>query len=279
VTAHGPDDIRKTPRPHRRTCLFWDFRPGPLMKVDMTSVRCSAIRDALAARPNDHTWSCYLGQVAALQNFYEQTVKTWADRTSLPAEKRERHLTSIGTAFKLMDEWRNRRVTISRKDDSAIQSAISYIRNQALNRNIAPLRVAPVARNAAGLFRRCLHIATFAYAEDQIPTVVAMGVFDIAEVRSLFPIDTANLVSFLPHGASIHAEGGRLDNWHLMIERGADALGLAQELEALYSEAARVWRAFETPLELVLPTDFWSEPGGDFSAKLHHRSMAHFHGR
>ena len=239
----------------------------------------SRLRDDLAARPLESVWSAYVGQVGALQPFWARVTEVWAERVALPDEKRLQCLATINSAFSVMDDWRFGRVKLLKKHRDAIDSAISFVRNQALNRSIAPLRMAPVARNTAGSLRMCLHIATFGYRDEQIPMIVAQEVFELAAIRSLYPVDLSNLTAFLPPDVSIHAQGGDIDNFHLMLKLGSEALGLGHELKALYAEADDIWREFDRSRPFLLPETLWSETGGELSARLYYEGMNAFHGR
>lgn len=240
-------------------------------------IRCSEIRDELAQRDPHQVWSQYLGQIATLQAFWRTATNLWAQRVELPPAKLSAHIAAVDSAVELMDGWRMKRITYVKARRNEIDSAIGFLRNRALDRTIGSLALAPVARNVAGELRACLYIATGSYSDDQFPTVVAQSVYGLAFVRTLFPVDTSNLAAYMPAGLSIHAQGGELDNFHVMLQAGAVALGLEEALAGVNGEAARIWRGFDHPAPFELDPSLWTVGGGEWSADLHHRQVRAFH--
>src|SRR5262245_44588940 len=123
----------------------------------------------------------------------------------------------------------------------------------------------------------CLNLATFNYKDEQLPTVVACQVFELAAIRTLYPIDLDNLAGYAP--GSIHTEGADLDNFNAMLEAGSRHLGLEVELDQLNAEAARLWAEFHAPRPLELPSGLEGRPGGERNARLHYQALKAFHDR
>lgn len=249
------------------------------MEASSKALRCSSLRNALASRPLEAVLIDYFGQVRALAPLYERATLVWAERVGLSAEKREQNLAALREAFDRFEDWRFGRARILRKENDAVQRAASFLMNQALVRAVAPLRMAPVVRNAAGNLRMCMHIVTARYGDERVPTIVAQEIFEIAAVRTQFPMALDNLVEFVPAGESIHAVGGNIDNYNVMLERGAAALGLEAELQGLIQEAGRIWYEFDHPKRLEIDESAWEATDGDLSAKLHYASIRAFHAR
>src|SRR6476620_9785000 len=152
----------------------------------MTVAR-TEIASALASWSPDRVWEVFLGHGRTLQAFWSRATIVFAGRSELPADKRDRHLAAVASAFDRMDDWRSKRVKYVRARRDEIDSAISFIQNRALDRAIATLRVAPAARNAAGALRALLTTACHGYRDDQMPELVAGMLYDVAAVRTLFP--------------------------------------------------------------------------------------------
>src|SRR5436190_305741 len=108
------------------------------------------IQAALTGRPTEELWASMLAQGHTLQPFWQKATTLFAERTCLPADKRDFHFAVIDDAFRKMDDWRMGRVKYVKARRGEIDSAISFIRNKALERSVASLRVAPAVRNAAG---------------------------------------------------------------------------------------------------------------------------------
>jgi hypothetical protein len=139
----------------------------------------------------------FLRNVRTLLPFWQQTTRIFAERLAVP-EKGEFHLKVIADAFGKMDDWRFRRIPYIKARRKEIDSAISFMRNKAIVKPIYHLRIAPVARNAAGALRMLLTTSCRGYNDEQLPQVIAGALYDIAAVRVLFPFDIGTLTCFHP---------------------------------------------------------------------------------
>src|SRR5580765_3183451 len=151
----------------------------------MTRTEISA---ALANRTVDELWTLLLRNVQSLQSFWARTVGVFAERCDLP-HKRDFHLAVISAAFKTMDDWRFRRIPHVKARRKEVDSAISFIRNKAIENPVAKLRIAPAARNAASALRVLLTASCHGYKDTDLALLVAAAVYEIAAVRVLFPFD------------------------------------------------------------------------------------------
>ncbi len=172
-----------------------------------------------------------------------------------------------------MDDWRTKRVKYVRARRDEIDSAISFLRNRALDRSIATLRIAPVARNAAGALRGLLYIACNDYREDQLAELTAGNLFDLASVRTLFPFDFGTLASF---NRGINEQPG-LDPFVESLKRAGSELHIEQEVSALMAEVAKLWVDVENPPKWELPEPVWAEEIGPVNAKAHFTAVKAFH--
>jgi hypothetical protein len=232
------------------------------------------IASSLCNQPADALWSLQLRHARTLAPFWEGCIRAFAERCSLPDDKRDKHLAAAGCAFDLMDGWRkgSKLVKARRKE---IDSAISFIRNKAIERPVMHLRIAPMARNAAGVLRMLLHVAVRSYKDDDIAELIATSVFELAAVRVMFPFDTGTLVCFHP-GHSVPAQS---DPIIMMLERAGEETGKTAEVRALLAEAARTGAKVENPEPILLPVNIWSLEYDAGDALLHYMAIQQFHKR
>jgi hypothetical protein len=194
------------------------------MEIDLKpKIILSEIRDALSQKPMDDIWNSYLLWVKTLPPFWERATIEFADLAGDSEERKEKLLKSVFGSFEYMDDWRFQRIKHVKARRDEIDSAISYIRNSALKNVISDRLAAPVARNLASVLRGCLHIATNGYRDEQMPGVIAQDIYGIAACRIFLPYDKSDFVRFIPSDLSIHAIGGDLDNYHIMLESAAIA--------------------------------------------------------
>ncbi len=250
------------------------------MEKDLApKIKISEIRGSLTNMPLDEIWSKYILWVETLQYFWERTVIEFIDLIEADCEKKEKFLAIIRSSFEYMGNWRFKRIRYVKARRNEIDSTISYIRNTALRNNISDMLVAPIARNVASVLRTCLHISTHSYNDEQIPTLIAQDIYEIAACRTFFPIDLSNLVSFLPDNMTIHAEGGNADNFHLMLETAAKTLGIEEALVTLNNEAYKIWKAFDVPFEWNIPEDIWRLKTDGMSIDLYYANTRDFYSK
>jgi hypothetical protein len=238
-------------------------------------LRCSDIRTSFERVPVETTVSALFRHGESLLPFWQLAVRVWADRLGTPADKLAAHQATIEHAFQWMTDWRTKRAKLVRKNENAVSSAISYLRNGAHRDEVRDLLISPVARNAAGCLRMCLHLSKFNYEDSQVPTIVACEIFALAAVRTVFPIDLSNLVHYAPD--SIQAEGGDIDNYNAMLAIGSRDLGLESELDGLNAEAEGLFAEFEIPRPLDLPATMAVQLGGERNARLYFDALRAFH--
>src|SRR4051812_1942790 len=216
------------------------------------------ITTALATRSPDDLWALLLSHAQTLQPFWAGAVAVFADRTALPDEKRDGYLGVIRTAFDKIDEWRRGRSKYVKARRHEIDSAISFLRNKAIEAPNRALRFAPAARNAAGALRVCLSVSARGYHDAHLPALVAAVVYDVAAVRTLFPFDSGNLMIFHP-GHDSPLEGDALD---VTLQCAARELDIGPAVDALLAEVERIWQNLETPAPLVFTEGYWTAEGG-----------------
>ena len=233
------------------------------------------ITEALATRSPVDLWAALLGHARTLQPFWASAVAIFAGRTSLPDEKRNRYLNVISCSFDKMDEWRCGKTNYVKARRNEIDSAISYLRNKAIEAPNRQLRFAPAARNAAGALRVCLTVSAHGYNDQQLPELVAGVVYEVAAVRTLFPFDFGNLMVFHP-GHDNYSEGDVLD---VTLHRVGCELGVTAAVDALVAEVERIWESFDTPSPLLVTEGYWTAEGGDADVQLRSAAIAAFHGR
>lgn len=242
-------------------------------------VKCTEIRDQLASKDPDEVYFQYSKWTKTLSFFWEKAILEIAERSGFNQQNVAKHLEVSKTAFEWMDSWRSGQTKIVKTRRKEIDSAISYIRNGALIKNISDQVFSPVCRNAASALRGCLQLASESYSNTQLPTVVAQEIYSIAAVRTLFPIDTSNLISYLPRMVTIH--GGNnpddLDNYHLMFAIAAENMDIGPQVAAMNREAAGIWKNFGQAADWEIPHFIWTETTDSLSAKLYYSNMASFY--
>lgn len=233
------------------------------------------ITTALTGRSAADLWGALSAHARMLQPFWAGAVTVFANRTSLPNEKRDSYLCVIDSAFDKMDGWRRGSVKYVKARRNEIDSAISYMRNKANEVPNRRFRFAPAARNAASALRVSLAAATRGYNDAQLPAVVAGIVYDAAAVRTLFPFDFGNLMVFHP-GYDGTLEGDALD---IALHRAGHELGIVAAVDLLLAEVERIWGSFGTPSPLVFTDGYWTAEGDDADLQLRAAAIAAFHGR
>jgi hypothetical protein len=226
----------------------------------------------LTGRSVDDLWTLFLRHVGTLRPFWEQTTRVFAERLAVP-EKGEFHLKVIADAFGKMDDWRFRRIPLVKARHHEIDSAISFMRNKAIVKPIYRLRIAPVARNAAGALRILLTTSCHGYRDDQLPQLIAGALYDIAAVRVLFPFDFGTLSCFHPK-PPLPADA---DPFVMMLERAGHEIGIAQSVHGLLYEVASIWNSVADPKPLDFPAALWREETDASNALLHYAAVAAFH--
>lgn len=233
------------------------------------------ITTALATRSPADLWAALLGHTRTLQPFWTRSVAVFAARTSLPDEKLVGYSKVISTAFDKMDEWRHGTAKYIKARRNDIDSAISFLRNKAIEAPNRRLCFAPAARNAAGALRVCLTVSAHGYNDAQLPELVAASVYDVAAVRTLFPFDFGNLMVFHPgHDSSL--EGDSLD---VTLKHTSREFGILPAVSALLEEVERMWANFDSPSPLEFAEGYWTAEGGDADVQLRSAAIAAYHSR
>ena len=231
------------------------------------------ISTALAARSTDELWDALLAHTRTLQPFWAGALEVFAARTALPDDKKAGHLAIIEGAFDKMDQWRRGTAKYVKARRSEIDSAISFLRNKAIEAPNRRLRFAPAARNGAGALRVCLTTSAHGYHDTDLPELVANIVFDVAAVRTLFPYDFGNLMIFHPG----HDGPPDVDAFAVTLQRAGERLGVIGAVHALEREVDRIWQTFDTPAPLEFAEGYWSEEGDGADAQLRSAAIAAFH--
>ncbi len=244
-------------------------------------IKCSEIHRAFKDIPRTELWSYHFAWVRTLKEFWEGAVQKYSKISGTADEKLNQHISNINLAFDLMDDWKNERIRYVKARRKEIDSAISFIRNNALNNDTADLLISPISGNVASLLRLSLYISTNGYKEEQLPLLYAKSIYELGAVRSYFPIDTSNLMSFLPFGKGLDgsSEAYSEDNWHLMMEIAAEKIGIGKFVVNLNNEANLVWQNYKTPIKLIVPPDIWDIKTDGVSKDLYHLGMTTFYSR
>ncbi len=225
--------------------------------------------------PIEELWSLWRKHVQILEPFWQKTTEVFAERLNLANEKRNAHIDTIKNAFNQMDDWRFQRVKYIKARRNEIESAISFIRNKALEKPAAKLAIAPVARNAASALRVFLTASCRGYSDKQLPECFAHAIYDIAAVHILFPFNFGDLSSFHPG----HANPNIPDPFIVMLERSGQQMGVEREVQKLFAQVHWIWNNLNNPAPLNIQDTNWSRESDGLNAKLHYASQAVFHRR
>ena len=160
-----------------------------------------------------------------------------------------------------------------------IDSAISFIRNAALTTQVSKYAFAPVCRNLAGILRGALYISTFGYSDEQLPDVLAHDVYDLATCHTLFPFDTSDFVCFLSDERSTQTDGSTGVNWHLMMDRAGEVLGIRPLIKAVDQQARLIWESYSAPFAWVYDEAIWTRETPSLFKELYYIAQRAFHQR
>lgn len=241
-------------------------------------IKCTEIRNSLASRDGNEVYFHFSNWVKTLLPFWLKAIDQIAENTHFYQQKAIKHAEVANSSFALMDGWRSGQVTKVKARRSEIDSAISYIRNGAALSAVSDIAYAPISRNAASALRACLGLGWGSYSDAQLPGVVAQQIYTIAAVKTLLPVEDADLIGYLPQAVTIHGgnDPNELDNYHLMFQIAAERLNLSRQVKAMNDEAALIWNNFESLIPWVIPEVVWSEKTDALSSKLYYANRAAF---
>jgi hypothetical protein len=231
------------------------------------------ITKALADKSPAELWAAMVAHTRTLETFWVSAVGIFADRTSLPVAKRDEYIVVINKTFDTIVQWRSGTAKYVKARRNEIDSAISFLRNKAIELPNRRLRYAPASRNAAGALRVCLTTSAHGYDDKHLPELVAGIVYDVAAVRTLFPFYFGNLMIF-PPGENGKSNGDVLD---VALQYAGREFGIMHSVNALISEAERIWDTFDMPSPLVFPEGYWVAEGDDADVRLRSAAIATFH--
>ena len=129
------------------------------MNIDI--IKCTQIRDALRNKREEIIWEIYPAWAKTLVPFWIRAIERIAELIDFAPEKAAKHIAVAKNAFERMDDWHYKRIKYVKARRSEIDSAISFIRNHALDTAVAPYLFAPISRNAAGVLRGYLWLSTY----------------------------------------------------------------------------------------------------------------------
>jgi hypothetical protein len=232
------------------------------------------IAAAIENRGVDQLWALLYGHTQMLLPFWTSCITNFSQLVNLNDDKRNKHLVSAQSAFLLMDDWRYERLKIVKARRKEIDSAISFIRNAAMQKPVSELRVAAAARNAAAALRPLLYTSCHSYGDDQIPDLIAETLFCIAAVRTRFPFDFGTLMCFHPGYADNASDK---DLFVTTLEIAAQTTGRIHELHLLLNEVELLFTHIDYPRPIA-DQDWFSELDVA-NSQLHWASQKAFHSK
>ena len=245
-----------------------------------TVTKLTEIRDTLEKENINDIYPIYLNWVKTVLPFWKDAVIRIGELKDFDQKKLDKHLSVIDNSFALMEDWRFERIKYVKARRNEIDSAISFIRNRALDSEVSKYYFAPICRNVASILRTSLYVSTHGYGDDQIPTCIAQAMYGLASCHILLPFDTSDFVCFLPKGKSIHTDDKNdLDNFHIMMHNAGRKLEITDAIQEYNIVAAKLWAGFENVIPWNYPQDIFSLEFRNISKKLHYTSMKHFHNK
>jgi len=237
------------------------------------------VRDALQKEDPHELFKLHHAWVSTLIPFWRQAVIRIAELTGTSTDRRDKHLRAIEQSITLLPAWRSKQITYVKARRREIDSAISFIRNAVLTNPVSKYAFAPVCRNLAGILRHSLSISTFGYSDEQLPDVLAHDIYNLATCHTLFPFDTSDFVCFLSGKGSPQTDGSTGENWHLMIDRAGEALGIRPLIKAVDQQARLIWESYSAPFAWVYDEAVWTREIPNLSKELHYIAQRAFHQR
>ena len=235
------------------------------------------VRDALQKEDPHELFKLHHAWVSTLIPFWRQAVTRIVELTGTSTDRRDKHLRAIEQSITLLPAWRSKQITYVKARRREIDSAISFIRNAALTNPVSKYAFAPVCRNLAGILRHSLSISTFGYSDEQLPDVLAHDIYNLATCHTLFPFDTSDFVCFLSGKGSPQTDGSTGENWHLMMDRAGEALGIRPLIEAIDQQARLIWGSYSAPFAWVYDEAVWTREIPSLSKELHYIAQRAFH--
>ena len=237
-------------------------------------VKCSFAMNYLNSKNKNEVFDKYFEWVKTLYPFWIKSVSLISTILNADKIKTEKHIQVINNAFELMKKWRYNEIKYIHKRRNEIDSAISYIRNNALNNKISVYWFAPICRNVASVLRGCLYISTHGYSDEQIPEVIAIELYTMAAIRIFLPFDTVEFVHLLPPNVSIR---GNVDNIHLKYKIAGKRFKIERQIELINEMANKIWENKLEPLEFIIPEEIWITKINELSKEFYYENMNRFH--
>ena len=237
------------------------------------------VRDALKKEDPHELFKLHHAWVSTLIPFWRQAVIRIAELTGTSTDRRDKHLRAIEQSITLLPAWRSKQITYIKARHREIDSAISFIFNAALTNKVSKYAFAPVCRNLTGILRVALYISTFGYSDKQLPDVLAHDIYKIATCHTLFPFDTSDFVCFLSGEGSPETDGSIGENWHLMMDRAGEVLGIRPLIEAIDQQARLIWESYSAPFAWVYDEAIWTRETPSLFKELYYIAQRAFHQR
>ena len=224
------------------------------------------VRDALQKEYTQELVKLHHAWVSTLIPFWRQAVIRIAELTGTPTDRRDKH-------------WRSKQIAYIKARHREIDSAISFIRNAALTNKVSKYAFAPVCRNLTSILRVALYISTFGYSDKQLPDVLAHDIYKIATCHTLFPFDTSDFVCLLSDERSTQTDGNTGVNWHLMMDRAGEVLGIRPLIKAVDQQARLIWESYSAPFAWVYDEAIWTQEVPSLFKELYYIAQRAFHQR
>ncbi len=242
------------------------------------TIKLTEIRDEFEKRNADDLYIHYIKWAKTFIPFWKQAIIRISELIGFDEAKKEKHLKVVENAFEYMENWRFGRIKYVKARRNEIDSAISFIRNHALDNKVSKYFFSPLCRSVASVLRGVLYASATDEGNTPDPTSAAQHLYEIAFIHTLLPYETSNFIWFLPKGKTIHTENrDDLNNYHLMLENAAKKFEITEYIQQSIDIARKIWENFETPFGFEYPDEIWTFEFENMSAKMHFASIRAFH--
>lgn len=249
----------------------------------MNTVKLSQIEASLKAMDDTRRWETYIGWLRGFEPFIDKAILEMAAHAGSSSPKIATHRETMAACFTLLDDWYHGRKPPVKARRKEIDSAISFLRNTALQAGVRTMPGAACVRNLAGVLRSAVYLSIHDYQQKDYPSVMTNSFFNMAATRSAFPADTSDFVQFLRPDENIVAVmlNGRpikanIDNLQVMAKRGCERLGIPEVYERLQAEIQHMQANLSTPTPWQPPDNLWRIKESSILSDIHYKALHDF---
>ncbi|WP_088656095.1 hypothetical protein [Geofilum rhodophaeum] len=244
-------------------------------------IKCSEIKEYFNTIETNIAWDDYIKWVETLSPLWVGLIEKTAELLDTPPEKVEKFKSVISTAFENLNDWWYEKKPLVKVRRKEIDSAISFIFQNARNNLIKDYLISVISLNLTSILRSTLTISVHGYRKENINLILAKNLCSMGEVRTFFKFETNNFISYLPYGKGLDGSSKEYseDNYHLMMSIGAEKLKCVEDIVSINNEVFKIWTSFKNPIELKIPDDIWIRKIGNLNSQLYKKNRDDFYNR